>query len=145
MRIGRYLTQYDASILCKLAESLLRLREVDFNAGEKLLEIISASIILPEHVRKKDCVSLFSKVTYSNINPDVSESIELVCPQDANQKLARVSVLSPIGLALIGQKVHTIVNVESPFGSIHHIKIIDVKSLVTVDVELAGSSGRFFQ
>ena len=141
MKSERYLTQYDASILCKLAESLLRLGEVDFNAGEKLLEILSTSIILPEHVRKKDHVSLFSEVSYTGIDPDTSESVVLVCPQDAQHALARVSVVSPIGLALIGQHVNSIVNVTLPFGAVHHVKITGVRSLIAVDPTPMGLHG----
>ncbi|RJG02443.1 GreA/GreB family elongation factor [Noviherbaspirillum sedimenti] len=133
MEIKRYLTQHDAAILCKLAESLLRLGEVDFNAGEMLLEILATSIILPEQVQKKDHVALFSEVTYCSINPDTMDSIVLVSPQDANQDLARVSVASPIGLALIGHRVKSIVKVTSPFCPAHPIKIIDVRSLMHVE------------
>lgn len=133
MEIERYLTQHDASILCKLAESLLRLGEVDFNAGEMLLEILATSIILPEQVRKKDHVALFTEVTYCSIDPDIMDSIVLVCPQDANQDLARVSVASPIGMALIGHRVKSIVKVASPFCPSQPIKIIGVRSLMNVE------------
>lgn len=144
MKSKRYLTQYDASILCMLAESLLRLGDIDFNAGEKLLQILSGSVILPEHVRKKDCVSLFSEVTYSSLAPAITESIILVCPPDASCGLARMSVISPIGLALVGHEVNTIVDVAPPTGPYHHIRITDVKSLMTADALPAASPGRLF-
>ncbi|WP_019143323.1 GreA/GreB family elongation factor [Noviherbaspirillum massiliense] len=129
MKIERYLTQNDAATLSRLAEELLRLRDVKVNAGEKLIELISGSMLLPENVRRKDCVSLYSEVTYCKIGPDDQHTVTIVCPQDANQTLAHVSILAPIAMALIGRKLRSIVEVELPFGNVQFVKILDIRPL----------------
>ncbi len=141
MKNDRYLTQYDAAILCKIAENLLRLAEVDFNAGEKLIEILVNSMILPAHARKEEYASLRSMVSYSCVDQNTTETIVLVCPQDANPVLARASVVSPIGLALIGHKAGSIVDVISPFGPAQQVRITNVTSLLTADADPAGHAG----
>ncbi len=135
MKIERYLTQDDAATLSKLAEHLMRVRDVKINPGEKLIELISTAILLPENVRRKDCVSLHSEVTYSKIGPDDQQSVVIVCPQDANQALAHVSILAPIAMALIGRKVRSIVEVQLPFDHVQFVKILDVKPLSSMPEE----------
>ncbi|MFJ7566279.1 GreA/GreB family elongation factor [Herminiimonas sp. NPDC097707] len=139
MKNQRYLTQNDASILSKLAEHLLRLGEVEINAGEELIDIISTSVILPINAPRKDCVSLYSTVSYSPYNSDEKRSITIVCPQDANPQLALISTLTPIGLALIGRKISSTVEVELPSNRVEKIKILDVTPLDSAVGELAHS------
>jgi regulator of nucleoside diphosphate kinase len=131
MKIERYLTQHDAAVLSKLAEKLLNERQKS-DAGERLIEIISTAILLPENVRKSNCVSLYSDVTYQRTDGGDNHSIRIVCPQDANQTLARVSVMSPIALAIIGRQVGSLVEVELPFSQVLFVKILDVTDLSSV-------------
>lgn len=129
MKIERYLTQADATVLSRLAEQLLRVRDVKFNAGEDLIDLLSTAILLPENSERKDCVSLYAEVTYSPVGSDDKQIIVIVCPQDANQALARVSVLAPVALALLGRTVGTVVDVPLPFGQMQTVRVLDVTSL----------------
>jgi regulator of nucleoside diphosphate kinase len=135
MKIERYLTQDDATVLSKLAERLLRMRDVKFNTGEQLIELISTAMLLPENVKKKDCVSLYSEVTYCKMDADDQHTLTIVCPQDANQTLARVSILAPLAMALLGRKVRSIVEVELPFSQVMFVKILDVRHLSSASIE----------
>ncbi len=126
MKNQRYLTQNDAALLSKLAEHLLRLGETEFNAGEEIVDMIATSTIFPADVQRKDCVSLYSTVTYATLNSDDQRSITIVAPQDANPQLARISALTPIGLALIGRKVTHIATVTLPSNRIEKLKILAV-------------------
>ncbi|TCS36529.1 regulator of nucleoside diphosphate kinase [Paucimonas lemoignei] len=131
MKFERYLTQYDAAILGRLAEQMLRVRELKFNAGEELVDLISSSILLPATVTKPDHVSLFSEVTCSKVGSGETFTVVIVSPEDANQTLAQISILSPIGLALIGRKINSTVEVRLPFGQTETIKIIGIEALST--------------
>lgn len=135
MKIERYLTQDDAAVLSRLAERLMRMRDVKFNAGEQLIELISTSVLLPENVKKKDCVSLYSEVTYCKMDADDQHTLTIVCPQDANQELARVSILAPLAMALLGRKVLSIVEVELPFSQVMFVKILSVRHLASSSAE----------
>lgn len=136
MKNQRILKQSDAAILSRLAEQLLRLGEVEFNAGEELLDMISTAKILPADTERRDCAALYSTVTYSPANIDDRRSVTIVCPHEANPQLARVSVLSPIGLALIGRKALQIIDVALPSNRTETIKLLEVTNAeMTSEVE----------
>lgn len=138
MKFERYLTQHDAAILGRLAEQMLRVRDLKFNAGEQLAELISGAILLPAHVSKKDCVCLFSEVTCSRIGAGETFTVVIVGPADANQSLAQISVLAPIGMALIGRKINSTVEVPLPFGQTEFVKILEVRELRSSTAAAAG-------
>ncbi len=131
MKNQRILKQNDAVILSRLAEQLLRLGEVEFNVGEELLDMISSAKILAAGTERKDCVALYSTVTYSPTNIEDRRSLTIVCPHEANPQLVQISVLSPIGLALIGKKSLHIVDVALPFNRMEAIKILEVAGMDT--------------
>lgn len=137
MKNERYLTQNDAATLSRIAEHLLRMGEIEINAGEQLLDIISTSIILPVDVQRKGYVTLYSTVTYAPVDSDEERKLTIVCPQDANPQLALISALTPIGLALIGRKALTTVEVALPSKRIEKLKILDVTALDSTIGELA--------
>ncbi|MNK04288.1 nucleoside diphosphate kinase regulator [compost metagenome] len=137
MKNERYLTQNDAATLSRIAEHLLRMGEVEINAGEQLIDIIATSIILPVDVQRKGYVTLYSTVSYSPVESEEVRQLTIVCPQDANPQLALISALTPIGLALIGRKALSTVEVALPSKRVEKLKILDVKPLDSTIGELA--------
>jgi regulator of nucleoside diphosphate kinase len=127
MRFERFLTQADAATLSRLAERLLRVRDVKFNAAERLIELIATSILLPEHAIRSDCVSLLSTVTYRMVGTDAHRTVHIACPLDASDALAHVSILTPLAIALVGRPVGSIVEVALPFSRIQYVEIVDVQ------------------
>lgn len=127
MKIQRYLSQDDATTLSQLAEHLLRLRDVRINSAELLIDLIGTSILLPENARRDDCVALHSLVTYRTVGSEQSQAIIIVCPQDASETLARVSILAPLAMALLGRTIGSIVEVVLPFNRLKLVEIVDVR------------------
>lgn len=127
MKIVRFLSQEDAATLSRIAENLLRVRDVHFNCAEKLIELIATSILQPEGCVRSDYVTLNSAVTYRAIGTRQMESIILVSPQDANETLARVSVLSPSAISLIGRVIGSIVEMPAPFNQVQFVEIVDIQ------------------
>jgi regulator of nucleoside diphosphate kinase len=128
MKNQRIFKQSDAAILSRLAEHLLRLGEVEFNVGEELLDMISSAKILAVDTERKDYVALHTTVTYSPANIDEKRTVTIVCPHEANPQLAHISVLSPIGMALIGRKSLHIIDVALPANRIEKIKILELSN-----------------
>ncbi|WP_151447639.1 GreA/GreB family elongation factor [Lacisediminimonas profundi] len=129
MKIERLLSQRDASILSRLAENMLRLRDVKFNHAERLIELITSSILLPENSCREDYVSLYSTVEYRTIGAAESHSIVIVCPQDASDTLAKVSLLSPMAMALLGRIAGSVVAVTHSFNKIEYVEIVGVRAI----------------
>jgi regulator of nucleoside diphosphate kinase len=126
MKTERFLSQEDAATLSRLAEHLLRLRDVNMNFAERLIDLIGTAILLPENVRMDDCVALYSKVTYREIGSDQHQSVVIVCPQDTQEALARVSILAPLAMSLLGRPAGSIVEVALPFDQVKFVEIVDV-------------------
>ena len=137
MKTKRFLSHSDATTLSKLAEHLLRERDVKLNFAEMLLDLLATAILLPENVSRPDCVALHSKATYRIIGTNEHSSIVIVCPRDANASLARVSILAPLAIALLGRPVRDIVEVVLPGGKIQFVEVTDVANGPTEGASLA--------
>lgn len=126
MKNLRYLAQHDALSLNRLAEQLLHLDGREIEVAEQLLDIVGTATLLPPGARRKDCVSLNSTVTYTQLASEASQTITLVLPHEANPDTARISVLTPIGLAILGRKCASVSEVTLPSGRIEKIRIVDI-------------------
>lgn len=125
MNHQRYLAQHDAVLLNRLAENILRLDGREIDAATQLLDIVAGAILLP--ACRSDCVAMQAKVHYATSASEQSEAITLVYPQEANPASARISVLTPIGLALIGCKQDTHTDVALPSGRIECMRILAIR------------------
>lgn len=82
-----------------LAASVMR-RSPD--VGERLIdEIARARLVAPDKMRG-DVVTIGSEVTYRDLGMDRQHSVTLVYPEDADIDRGRISVLTPVGVALLG-------------------------------------------
>ena len=54
-----------------------------------------------------------------------SRTVTLVLPQAVNIAQGRISVMSPVGLALLGRRRGTLVNAATPNGKALTIRIVD--------------------
>lgn len=126
MKTERFITQSDATTLSTLAEHLLRMRDVNLNFAETLLDLLATAILLPENVNRPDCVALYSKVTYRLTDTNDRSSIVIVSPQEANASLARVSILAPLAMALLGHPVGATVEAVLPGGKVQFLEVTDV-------------------
>lgn len=127
MQHERYLSHRDTVLLAELAETLMRVRDVKFNTGEKLMEIIASSVILAADTLSHDWVGLESECTYRPIGEQETATVAIVVPGQANSALSRVSILAPIALALIGRKVNSVVEVELPFSQVMFVQLLSVR------------------
>jgi len=126
MKIERYLSQQDAATLSRLAEHMLRMRDVRINFAEQLIDLIGTSTLLPEDVRRDDFVALHSEVVYRDIEMGRVGTIVIVCPEEADDARARVSILAPLALAMLGRPVGGIAEVHLPFDKLRHVEIVAV-------------------
>ena len=125
MNNQRYLAQHDAVLLNRLAENILRLDGRESEAAAHLLDIVAGAILLPTF--RSDCVAMQATVHYAISSSAQSRAITLVYPQEADPASARISVLTPIGLAFIGCKQDTHTDVALPSGRIEDILILSIR------------------
>ena len=101
--------EYDAA---KDAQGLLELK---INNLEKTL---ANSRVLDSSQLDISKVTVLSKVRIKNVKTKKEITYHLVSESEADLKLKKISVNSPVGVGLLGKKVGEIATVETPRGSI---------------------------
>lgn len=99
--------EYDAA---KEAQGMLE-------AKIKYLEgIIATARILDENNIDTSKVSILTKVTVTNLGTKKQVTYQIVSEKEADLKLGKISVTSPIGKGLLGKAIGEITEVQVPAG-----------------------------
>jgi regulator of nucleoside diphosphate kinase len=93
-----------------------------------LLEELERFAIVPDTDRRSKFVRLGSKVTYRDLALNRDRTVRVGLPGEANVDENRISVLAPIGAALIGLSVGDVFRWE---GSDERVREIEVLSIET--------------
>lgn len=83
-------------------------------------------VVVPSHEMPADVVNIGSDVSYRDEITGRVHSVRLAMPQDADIRIRRVSVLTPVGTALIGRAEGAIVDCEFPAGTLRRLAILRV-------------------
>lgn len=95
-------------------------------------ELVSATVVDQFHV-PDDVVTMNSEVVYEDLETSTRRTVRIVYPTDADAGRGWVSVLSPIGSALLGLRVGQEAEWHVPAG-IKHVRVIEL----TYQPEAAG-------
>ncbi|MGB5104048.1 MAG: nucleoside diphosphate kinase regulator [Steroidobacteraceae bacterium] len=126
-----YLTQDDV-------DRLLRLVETQPGKGlEKLESELVRANVVPREEMPGDVVTMNSRVVFENETTGERREVTLVYPGNADIGAGRISVLVPIGTALLGLRVGQSIDWELPGGEKQRYRIVDVP----FQPEAAGEAG----
>jgi regulator of nucleoside diphosphate kinase len=115
-----YLTQDDMDRLLQLIEAYPGKR---FDRLEA--ELLRAKVVPREKI-PQDVVTMNSRVLFENETTGERREITLVYPGMADIDAGRISILVPVGTALLGLRVGQSIDWELPGGGKHRYRIIDV-------------------
>ncbi len=87
-------------------------------------EIIRARVVSPERV-SRDVVTMNSTVRFLDETTDRESTLTLVYPKDAG-KPNTVSVLAPVGTALLGMRVGRSIDWSAPNGRRICLKVLEI-------------------
>jgi|HigsolmetaAR201D_1030396.scaffolds.fasta_scaffold01624_2 regulator of nucleoside diphosphate kinase len=113
------------ALLTGLAE---RAVERDLPVGEYLVEELSRAQVVPDEDCAENVVRLGSTITYRENSTGRERTVTLVLPKDANIDQQRISVLTPIGAALLGMSPGQSIEWPTPGGDMEMLTVLDVKS-----------------
>ncbi len=108
--------EYDAA---KEAQGMLEARIA------KLKEQLSNARVIDDSQLDNSKVFILSKVTIKNIKNNATMEYTLVADGEADLKLKKISIDSPIGKGLLGKSVGEIAPVQTPAG-IMEFEIVDI-------------------
>jgi regulator of nucleoside diphosphate kinase len=127
--MGKYyeliLSRTDAEVLALALGERRRQFALEAAAADTLSDLVVEARLVPDHELPADRVAMNSKVTYREEPDGLSRSVLLVHPIEADAAAGRISVLSPVGLALLGRGVGSLVDVDVPGGKLLTIRILD--------------------
>ena len=121
------LLKNDFNILNGYVKNLHGMQVNEKDNFRKLYEEIKKAQVVEEEDFPTDVVRLNSEVIIKDLQTNRDMIITVVLPQKADIKQKKVSVLAPIGTALIGFREGQIVSWEVPSGK-KNFQIINVKN-----------------
>ena len=96
-------------------------------AAERLLEELERAEVLPSEQVPANVVNIGSKVIYRDEDTGQNHSAVLVFPGEADISQQRISVLTPVGAALIGLSEGQSINWLSRDGRERRLTVLEVK------------------
>ena len=109
----RVLTELDHVRLASLSSRGARER---WPSSQSIDAVLDDARVVPSRRVAPDIVTMYSQVLLRFVDDGNKRKLTLCYPQDAEPQFGFVSVLSPIGLSLLGQQVGATVRWESPDG-----------------------------
>jgi len=95
------------------------------------LELDRASIV-EDDVFPNDVVAMESVVRYLTLESNKESEVRLVYPGAPTSSINQVSVLAPVGAALIGLRVGQSLKWPTPQGEMREIRVLSVRPAETV-------------
>ena len=83
-----------------------------------LQKVLENSRVIDPDLLPKDKVSLLSYVEFTNLSTNTRMKFQIVSPHEMDLEAGKISLKSPIGAALMGNKVGDIVDAQVPSGTI---------------------------
>lgn len=111
-----YMTGYDKDRLTKLIEDIQDSDSQDKNCLTALQEELDHAKIVSSSDIPKDVITMNSQVCLLDQSTQKEEVFTLVFPQDADISQGRISVLAPIGTAMLGYRVGQVFQWKVPVG-----------------------------
>ena len=116
-------------LVCKRDHDRLQamINKADRAAAELLYEELDAATILPDDELPDDVVAMGSVVTFQDVDTGAESTIVLVYPHQADAARHCVSVLAPVGAALVGLRVGETIEWPVPKGGSRHLRVVEVE------------------
>jgi regulator of nucleoside diphosphate kinase len=121
-----WLTAHDYNRLRLLLAELTR-QSRGVQAGvETLEEILDLARVVNSDKVPHNVVTMNSRVLFEDVRTGEQGTVTIVYPADVDPTSGRISVLSPVGAALIGEAEGSEVELPLPHGQVRRIRIGNV-------------------
>ena len=108
-------------------ERLMRvLDQHDTEAAESLDAELRRAVIVDQRAIPGDVVTMNSEVEYEDVGRGVRRTVRVVYPREADASAGRISVLAPIGTALLGLRTGQSIAWRTP-GGVREVRIVAVR------------------
>lgn len=119
------LSARDAEVLALMLGERRRQHSLEAAAADALADLLVEARLVPHEELPPDRIAMNSRVTYEEEPGGGRRSVILVHPIESDAALGRISVLSPIGLALLGRQNGACVATALPGDREITLRILD--------------------
>lgn len=102
-------------------DDYVRLREIV--GDHDLANELERAIVVPAERIPRDVVTMNSRLIYADESAGTAREVVLVFPGEADPWSGRVSVLAPVGCALLGLRVGQSIDWNLPNGRRHRLRV----------------------
>ena len=120
------ITQFDAFRLITMLEQEVIKGMVTKRDTAKLREELSRAQIVDPQTIPSGVVTMNSTIDLLDLETGEAETFTIVFPENADGYEGKISVLAPIGTAVLGNSIGDILNFEVPLGT----RCLEVKNIV---------------
>ncbi len=92
-------------------------------AGGNLAEELSRATVVPREQMPENVVRMHSRVTYLDESSGERREVELVFPDEADMASGKISVLAPVGSALLGLAEGQVIDWPFPDGRSRQLRV----------------------
>jgi regulator of nucleoside diphosphate kinase len=114
----------DAGALALMLGERRRNHALEAAAADALADLLMEARLVPDEALPADRVAMNSRVTYEELPGGARRSVSLAYPLEADAAAGRISVLSPIGLSLLGRAPGAVVEPPMPDGRALRIRVL---------------------
>ena len=116
----------DAEALSLMLGDWPRRHRLEEEAADALVDTLVGARVVATNQLPVDVVTMGSTVTYVDIPDGTRQTVTVVFPAQADAGAGRVSVLSPIGRALLGRPLGSVIDIVLPTGRHLAVRIVDL-------------------
>ena len=112
------ITEQDAMRLRRLLDSRLASKEADTESLTRLQRELDRALVVPQAELPADAIAMNSTVELEDLSDGEVITYTLVYPEQANPANGRISILAPLGMAMLGYRVGDEFEWPVPSGTI---------------------------
>jgi regulator of nucleoside diphosphate kinase len=120
-----YITKFDLARLKELVDVGITFKERDREYLERLQNELDRAHIVDPTAIPHNVVTMNSRVRFKDMETGDEKSYTLVFPSDADIEKNRISILAPIGTAILGYRAGDTVNWLVPAGT-RKVRILEI-------------------
>jgi regulator of nucleoside diphosphate kinase len=102
-----------------------RLRELA--GGPVLTDELDRAIVVPDDRIPPDVITMDTEIAYRDDISGERREVKLVYPGEADATAGKISILAPVGMALIGLAVGQSIDWNFPDGKTHRLRVLQVR------------------
>ncbi|HZI11896.1 MAG TPA: nucleoside diphosphate kinase regulator [Myxococcus sp.] len=96
-------------------------------AAAELLELeLDRAVVVPQERMAPDVVTMRSRILFEDVETGRRREATLVYPEEADMAQSKVSVLAPVGLAVLGLKVGDVIEWPLPNERRARLRIVEL-------------------